>query len=65
MVSLFAGQAAIAMENARLFDAETRRSAQLDVLNRTGRELATILDLDELFHRVADLIQGCFQFENV
>ena len=65
MVSLFAGQAAVAIENARLFDAESRRSAQLDALNRIGRELTSILNLDELFRRVADLIQESFHFENV
>jgi hypothetical protein len=36
----------MAIKNARLFDTETRRSAQLDVLNLMGRELTRIFDLE-------------------
>ncbi|MEK7807056.1 MAG: GAF domain-containing protein, partial [Chloroflexota bacterium] len=38
LVTLFAAQAAVVIENARLFENEARRSAQLDLLNRLGRE---------------------------
>ena len=65
MVTLFAAQAAVAIENARLFEAETRRSAQLDVLNLMGRELTRIFDLDRLLEKVADLLREGFQYQNV
>ncbi len=65
IVSLFAAQAAVAIENARLFEAETRRSAQLDVLNLMGRELTRIFDLDLLLKKVAELLREGFQYQNV
>ena len=55
----------MAIENARLFEAETRRSAQLDVLNRMSRELTRIFDLDLLLKKVADLLRKGFQYQNV
>jgi signal transduction histidine kinase len=65
IVTLFAAQAAVAIENARLFEAETRRSAQLDVLNLMSRELTRIFDLDLLLKRVAELLLEGFQYRNV
>ena len=65
LVTLFASQAGIAMENARLFDIERRRSAQLDVLNRIGRDLTSILDLDKLLQTTAELVQESFGYQNV
>ncbi len=65
VVTIFASQAAIAIENARLFQIEGRRSAQLNALNRIGRELTGILDLDHLLQRVAALLQESFDYRNV
>ena len=65
IVTLFPAQAAVAIENARLFDKETRRSSQLHVLNRIGRELTLIFDLDTLLHTVADLMTAGFGYQNV
>jgi len=55
----------VAIENARLYEAETRRSAQLDVLNLMGRELTRIFDLGRLLEKVAELLREGFQYENV
>ncbi|MFQ6027153.1 MAG: GAF domain-containing protein [Dehalococcoidia bacterium] len=65
VLTLFAAQAAVAMENARLFQSEARRSVQLDTLNRVGRELTGILDLDTLLQRVAELLRESFEYQNV
>jgi signal transduction histidine kinase len=65
LLSIFAAQSAIAIENARLFENESRRSTQLDVLNRAGRELALIPDLGDLLRAVADLLKEGFSYENV
>ncbi len=65
IVSLFAAQAAVAIENARLYETETRRSAQLDVLNLMGQELTRIFDVDRLLERVADLMREGFQYQNI
>ena len=65
IATLFAAQAAVAIENARLYEAETRRSAQLHVLNLMGRELTRIFDLGRLLEKVAELLREGFQYENV
>ena len=65
IVTLFAAQAAVAIENARLFGTETRRSSQLDVLNLMGRELTRIFDLDRLLEKVSELLREGFQYQNV
>ena len=48
IVTLLAGQAAVAIENARLYEASTRWSRQLQSLNEVGNALATETDLDKL-----------------
>src|SRR6185503_11889694 len=53
MVSLLAGQAAVAIENARLYEAATTWSRQLESLNEVGNALATETDLDRLLDLVA------------
>ena len=52
LVTLLAGQAAIAIENARLYEASTRWSRQLQSLNEVGNALATETDLDQLLDLV-------------
>ena len=46
IVGLLAAQAAIAIENARLYEAATQWSQQLESLNEVGNALATETDLD-------------------
>jgi signal transduction histidine kinase len=48
LVTLLAGQAAVAVENARLYEASNRWSRQLQSLNEVGNALATETDLDRL-----------------
>ena len=48
LLTLLAGQAAVAIENARLFEASTRWSRQLQSLQEVGNALATETDLDRL-----------------
>ena len=45
IVSLLAAQAAVAIENARLYEASTQWSRQLESLNEVGNALATETDL--------------------
>src|SRR6478736_49355 len=52
-VSLLASQAAVAIENARLYEAATGWSKQLESLNEVGNALATETDLDRLLDLVA------------
>jgi signal transduction histidine kinase len=53
LVVLLAGQAAVAIENARLYEASTRWSRQLQSLEEVGNALATETDLDRLLDLVA------------
>jgi signal transduction histidine kinase len=53
LVELLAGQAAVAIENARLYEAATGWSKQLESLNEVGNALATETDLDRLLDLVA------------
>jgi signal transduction histidine kinase len=53
LVELLASQAAVAIENARLYEAATAWSRQLESLNEVGNALATETDLDRLLDLVA------------
>jgi signal transduction histidine kinase len=53
LVSLLGGQAAVAIENARLYESATRWSRQLQSLHEVGNALATETDLDRLLDLVA------------
>jgi signal transduction histidine kinase len=52
LVTLLAGQAAVAIENARLYEASTRWSRQLQSLNEVGNALATETDFEKLLDLV-------------
>jgi signal transduction histidine kinase len=53
VVTLLAAQAAVAIENVRLYKAATEWSARLESLNEIGNALATETDLDVLLDLVA------------
>src|SRR5579859_7000442 len=52
-VSLLASQAAVAIENARLYESATRWSAQLESLNEVAMALVNEFELERLLHIVA------------
>lgn len=58
----FAAAAAIAIENARLFESERRYSETLETLAEIGQEFASILDLDELLQRIAHRIKRVIDY---
>ena len=58
LVELLASQAAVAIENARLYDTARRWTRQLDALNELGTALVTELDLDHLLEVVADRLRA-------
>lgn len=57
-----ANQAAIAMENAWLYQDERKRVAQLKTIGEVGRQIASTLDLDELLHRVVESLVDVFAY---
>jgi signal transduction histidine kinase len=62
LLTLLAGQAAVAIENARLYEASTRWSRQLQSLNEVGNALATETDLERLLdlivRRLRELLEA-------
>jgi diguanylate cyclase (GGDEF)-like protein/PAS domain S-box-containing protein len=62
---VFADHAAAAIENARLFEEEKKRSTQLALINEVGDKAASILDLDKLIHEVTRYIEEKFNYYNV
>jgi signal transduction histidine kinase/ActR/RegA family two-component response regulator len=58
LLNLFAQQAAITVENARLFEAEQRRAEQFRVISEVGRRITSILAVDELLGEIARLLKG-------
>ena len=52
----FAAQAAIAIENASLFEEQERRVAHLRAISEVGRDIASVLNPDKLLHCVVNLL---------
>jgi signal transduction histidine kinase len=52
LVGLLASQAAVAIENARLYEASRRWSQQLEALNEVGNALASEIDLPRLLELI-------------
>ncbi len=61
----FALQAAVALENARLYKEVRQRAAQLEATSEVGRRIISILDLDELLHQVVELIRQILGYYHV
>ena len=57
-----ANQAAIAVENAWLYEGERKRVAQLKTIGEVGRQIASMLELDELLHQVVDSLVDVFAY---
>jgi signal transduction histidine kinase len=58
IVTLLAGQAAVAIENARLYESATRWSQQLESLMEVGAALARETELSKLLDLVARRLRG-------
>jgi diguanylate cyclase (GGDEF)-like protein len=65
LITLFATQASIAIENARLYSLEKRRAMQLEALNTIARQTTTTLEVDVLLPRVCTLVLEDFPVRNV
>jgi sigma-B regulation protein RsbU (phosphoserine phosphatase) len=57
IVRLFGVHVAVAIENARLFEREKRDADTFETLAEIGRDMASILDLDLLLERLAQLVK--------
>ena len=58
LLEVLAGHAAVAIENARLFEAARREAESATALLEFGRELATLVERDDIVERVTQLSAG-------
>ena len=58
----FAAHVAVAVVNARLFERSRRDAEAFETLAEIGREVASVLDLDELFTRIAQLAKRVIDY---
>ena len=65
MITLLAAQAAVAVENARLYESATRWSRQLESLIEVGNALSGVIELPRVLQLVADRLQDLIDAENV
>src|SRR5262252_132175 len=63
LLTLFASDLAAGIENARLYARVSRQAKQLTLLTEISRELTSILQLDQLLKRVADLLTRIIDYE--
>jgi sigma-B regulation protein RsbU (phosphoserine phosphatase) len=63
LLTLIASRMAIGIENARLHTRSTRQTRTLLLLNEIARELTSILNLDQLLKRVAELLNRLIEYQ--
>jgi PAS domain S-box-containing protein len=63
LAQAFANQAAIAIENARLFEAEAQRRQEAEALQDTAAALNSTLDLEEVLDRILANIRWVASYE--
>ena len=62
-LSLVASRIAANIENARLYTRVSRAAQTLTLLNEISREVTSILNLDELFKRIAELLTRVIDYQ--
>ncbi len=65
LAAAFANQAAVAIDNARLFEAERRQLSIAQTLQAVGTVLTAQMSLDELFERIFDLLAQVVAYDSV
>jgi GAF domain-containing protein len=65
ILELLAAQAAVAIDNARLFEETERHARLLKAAAEVARGATAILDMDKLLSETVRLISDCFEFYHV
>lgn len=65
LLTIFATQASIAIQNAQLHALERRRAAQLEAINTIARRTTAVADIRELLHQACTLILQAFPADHV
>ena len=63
LLTLFASRIAVGLENARLYTRVARGARQLKLLTEISRELTSILNVDQLLQRIADLLTRIIDYQ--
>jgi sigma-B regulation protein RsbU (phosphoserine phosphatase) len=63
LLTLFASRIAVGIENARLYTQVARQARQLTLLTEISRELTSILNVDQLLQRIADLVTRIIDYQ--
>ncbi len=63
LLTLFASRIAVGIENARLYTRVARQARQLTLLTEISRELTSILNVDQLLKRIADLLTRIIDYQ--
>jgi diguanylate cyclase (GGDEF)-like protein/putative nucleotidyltransferase with HDIG domain len=63
LLKILAGEVAVAIENARLFQQEQRRARHLALLNELARKASAVLDPKELLSGICQQLRSTFGFD--
>jgi phosphoserine phosphatase RsbU/P len=63
ILAVLANRLAVAIENARLFQRVRTQAEALLVLNEVSREISSILDVEELLRRTAELVKRVIDYQ--
>jgi phosphoserine phosphatase RsbU/P len=63
LLTLIASRMAVGIDNARLYTRTSRQARTLVLLNEIARELTSILNLDELLKRIAELLNRLIDYQ--
>jgi len=63
LLTLIASRIAAGIENAQLYTRTTRQARILVLLNEIARELSSILNVDELLNRIAELLRRLIDYQ--
>ncbi|MGQ9681068.1 MAG: SpoIIE family protein phosphatase [Anaerolineae bacterium] len=64
-VATFANQTALAIRNARSYEAEQRRARQIATVGEVGRRVTAVMGMERLFTGVADLVREALGYYHV
>jgi diguanylate cyclase (GGDEF)-like protein len=65
LLALFAGQAAVALENARLYSTERRRMRQIELINLIARSATAANEIEQFLTNLSDLTYDTFEGTDV
>ncbi|HMD41641.1 MAG TPA: GAF domain-containing SpoIIE family protein phosphatase [Candidatus Acidoferrum sp.] len=63
ILTVLASRLAVSIENARLFQQVSNQAETLLVLNEVSREISSILDVEELLRRAAELVKRVIDYQ--